>query len=270
MQDIYKLLLIIGVAVFVLYSFNSPMSNSGQLQTHPQTHHQQGECPYGVNNDVVAHNSDGSSSAHSGAAAHGAHPASQPAAHPSAHSGSGSGSPHGSQSAHAGSHPAAHSGAQGSHSAHPSAGASHPAAHAGAHSGTQGAHHPHASHPHAADGIHDSPATVKDHSTPESSFCSPNSQLNSQDLLPNADFLQWAKLHPTGTNELNNRNFLTAGHHIGINTVGQSLRNGNLQIRSEPPNPQVAVSPWLQTTIGPDINRKALEIGENCVKAYDV
>jgi hypothetical protein len=43
--------------------------------------------------------------------------------------------------------------------------------------------------------------------------------------------------------------------------VGQTLRNANLQIRSEPPNPQVAVSPWLNSTIEPDINRRPFEIG---------
>ena len=28
-----------------------------------------------------------------------------------------------------------------------------------------------------------------------------------------------------------------------------------------PPNPQVKVSPWLQSTIEPDTNRKPMEIG---------
>ena len=39
------------------------------------------------------------------------------------------------------------------------------------------------------------------------------------------------------------------------------MRNPNLQIRSEPANPQVKVSPWLQSTIEPDSNRRPLEIG---------
>jgi len=47
----------------------------------------------------------------------------------------------------------------------------------------------------------------------------------------------------------------------GVNTVGQSLQNANRQLRSEPPNPQVKVSPWLQSTIEPDTDRKSLEIG---------
>ena len=66
---------------------------------------------------------------------------------------------------------------------------------------------------------------------------------------------------PNGQGNLGDQNFLNAGHHVGINTVGQSLRNANLQLRSEPANPQLKVSPWLQTTIEPDINRRAMEIG---------
>ena len=60
---------------------------------------------------------------------------------------------------------------------------------------------------------------------------------------------------------LEDQNLLEAGYHVGVNTVGQSLRNANLQLRSEPANPQVKVSPWLQSTIDPDSNRKPLEIG---------
>ena len=48
---------------------------------------------------------------------------------------------------------------------------------------------------------------------------------------------------------------------MGINTVGQSLRNANLQIRSEPANPQVPVSIWLNSTIGPATNRRDFSIG---------
>lgn len=107
-------------------------------------------------------------------------------------------------------------------------------------------------------------------SNTDSVFCSPSPQMSSEDLLPKSDFMEWAKLHPSGSDELQNRNFLTAGHHIGINTQGQSLRNANYGIRSEPPNPQVPVSPWIQSTIGPDLNRRPLEVGENVITHYDI
>ena len=91
--------------------------------------------------------------------------------------------------------------------------------------------------------------------------CFPRDKLTPEDLLPGDSNSQWAKVNPSGQGELKDQNFLDAGYHVGVNTVGQTLRNANLQIRSEPPNPQVKVSPWLQTTIEPDTNRQPTEIG---------
>ena len=91
--------------------------------------------------------------------------------------------------------------------------------------------------------------------------CFPKDKLSPKDLLPGDANSQWAQVNPTGQGELSDQNFLDAGYHVGVNTVGQTLRNANLQIRSEPPNPQVKVSPWLQTTIEPDTNRQPIEIG---------
>lgn len=93
----------------------------------------------------------------------------------------------------------------------------------------------------------------------ESNF--PKEQLNADDLLPKDNSSLWAQVNPAGEGSLKDRNFLQSGYHIGINTVGQTLRNANQQLRSEPPNPQVKVSPWLQTTIEPDLGRKPMEIG---------
>ncbi len=93
------------------------------------------------------------------------------------------------------------------------------------------------------------------------SECYPKNVLSSADLLPADANSLYAQVNPSGQGSLADQNFLTAGFHIGINTVGQTLRNANRQLRSEPLNPQVKVSPWMQTTIEPDINRKPLEIG---------
>ena len=91
--------------------------------------------------------------------------------------------------------------------------------------------------------------------------CFPKDQLTPQELLPQDNANTWAKSNPEGSGSLKDRNFLQSAHHIGVNTVGQTLRNANLQLRSEPPNPQVKVSPWSQSTIEPDMNRKPMEIG---------
>lgn len=55
------------------------------------------------------------------------------------------------------------------------------------------------------------------------------------------------------------QNFLTATQARGIDTQGSSLRNANLQLRSEPPNPRRSVGPWMSSTIDPDLMRRPLE-----------
>jgi|TARA_B100000902_G_C27296343_1_gene910166 hypothetical protein len=47
-------------------------------------------------------------------------------------------------------------------------------------------------------------------------------------------------------------------NRFAINISGQSLRNANMQLRSEPPNPIKKVGPWMQSTIEPDLYRKQL------------
>lgn len=94
------------------------------------------------------------------------------------------------------------------------------------------------------------------------SACNKQNIQNPTDLLPNDTNSQWAQLNPAGQGDLANINLLKAGYHIGIDTIGQSLRNANLQIRSEPPNPQLNVGPWNQSTITSDFMRPTLEIGQ--------
>ena len=91
--------------------------------------------------------------------------------------------------------------------------------------------------------------------------CSTSNQ-NPADLLPKDTNSQWAQLNPAGKGDLANINLLKAGYHIGIDTIGQTLRNPNLQIRSEPPNPQVNVGPWNLSTIEADFMRPPLELGQ--------
>lgn len=89
----------------------------------------------------------------------------------------------------------------------------------------------------------------------------PGSVTTAADLLPaNGDNMH-AQVNPNGQGDILGSSLLTAGYHTGINTVGTSLRNANRQLRSEPANPQVKVSPWNQTTIDPDMNKRNFEIG---------
>lgn len=90
--------------------------------------------------------------------------------------------------------------------------------------------------------------------------CYPRDQLTPAELLPRDANSVWAQQNPMGTGSLKGKNFLSAGALIGINTVGQSLRNANYQLRSEPANPQVPVSVFYNSTIEPDVNRRDMEI----------
>jgi hypothetical protein len=82
---------------------------------------------------------------------------------------------------------------------------------------------------------------------------------NPEDLLPKDNNSEWSKLNPSVNGDFSRLNLLKAGSHCGIDTVGCSLRNANLQIRSEPANPQMNVSPWMNTTITPDLTRRPLD-----------
>jgi hypothetical protein len=99
------------------------------------------------------------------------------------------------------------------------------------------------------------------------STCYPQPELKAEDLLPKEDSAAIKEFNiakPAGEGILSGVNMLDAGFHVGVNSVGQSLRNANRQLRSEPPNPQVNVSPWLMSSIGPDLMRRPLEDGEGC------
>jgi len=94
--------------------------------------------------------------------------------------------------------------------------------------------------------------------------CFPRDRLTADDLLPkDAADSKWAQINPSGSGNISDQNYLTAGYHVGVNTVGQSLRNANLQLRSEIPNPQNAVGPWMISTIEPDLRQNTLEIGSS-------
>ena len=98
------------------------------------------------------------------------------------------------------------------------------------------------------------------------SNCYPQNTLTPQDLLPEGeegeikDFNEG--LAEEGEGILKGVNFLDAGFHVGVNTVGQSLRNANLNLRAEPPNPRSQVSPWMNSTIDIDLARKPLADGD--------
>jgi hypothetical protein len=84
---------------------------------------------------------------------------------------------------------------------------------------------------------------------------------NPSDLLPRDTNNQWGSLNPSGSGDLQGQNLLSATFLTGIDTIGNTMKNANLQLRSEPPNPQLNVGPWNQSTFAPDLMRTPLELG---------
>jgi hypothetical protein len=86
---------------------------------------------------------------------------------------------------------------------------------------------------------------------------------NPSDLLPKDQNSQWAALNPSTMNkgDILMPDLLQAGYHIGLDTIGQTLRNPNLQLRSDPVISKMDIGPWNQSTIEPDLGRVPLELG---------
>ena len=87
---------------------------------------------------------------------------------------------------------------------------------------------------------------------------------NPGDLLPVDQNGEWSALNPNSMNkgDVLMPDLLQAGYHIGLDTIGQTLRNPNLQLRSDPLIQKVDIGPWNQSTIEPDVGRVPLEIGQ--------
>ena len=96
----------------------------------------------------------------------------------------------------------------------------------------------------------------------EAPACYPRDRLTAEDLLPkDAANSKWAQMNPAGQGDVQGVNFLSAAWQAGVDTQGSSLRNSSWDLRSEPPNPQIVVSPWQNSTIEPNLLRRPLEIG---------
>jgi hypothetical protein len=96
-----------------------------------------------------------------------------------------------------------------------------------------------------------------------SNDCFPKDRLTAEDLLPkDAANNKWSQVAPAGQGDLSDQNFLTAGFHVGVDTVQSSLRNANLQLRSEPPIPKSLGWGIHMSTIDPDLLRKPLDTNE--------
>ena len=65
---------------------------------------------------------------------------------------------------------------------------------------------------------------------------------------------------------IEDKHLLAPQDTVGVDTVGSSLRNANQQVRSDPIIKQANISPWLKSTIDPNLWQRPLNV-EDC-KVY--
>ena len=78
-------------------------------------------------------------------------------------------------------------------------------------------------------------------------------------MMPQETENNWFDIEPLqNTKKIKGTQFIHPKVHMGVDTVGGSLKNPSLDIRGDIPNPIMNVSPWNNSTIQPDTNLKGL------------
>ena len=81
--------------------------------------------------------------------------------------------------------------------------------------------------------------------------------FKSENYLPKETNQDWFEVMPEPIS-VKNRHLINVSRPVGVNTIGNSLRNPSYDLRGTPPCPKFVVSPWSQSTIEPDYNIKGL------------
>ena len=68
-------------------------------------------------------------------------------------------------------------------------------------------------------------------------------------------------MNPVNSGKVDLPDMLQAGSLIGVDTIGQTLKNPNLQLRSDPVIKKEQVGPWNFSSFEPDLGRVPLELG---------
>jgi hypothetical protein len=104
---------------------------------------------------------------------------------------------------------------------------------------------------------------VQQPSTVNTNSYSSQPVANPSDLLPKDKNSEWASLNPLGINAdgIQTPDLLQSGYHIGIDTIGQTLKNPSYDLRSDPIIEKKHISPWNMSTIEPNLARVPLEVG---------
>lgn len=85
----------------------------------------------------------------------------------------------------------------------------------------------------------------------------PDQLFKVDELLPQEVNNNWFEVMPEPI-KVKNRHLINVTRPVGVNTIGTSLKNPSYDIRGTPPCPKFVASPWLQSSIEPDVNNKGL------------
>ena len=102
---------------------------------------------------------------------------------------------------------------------------------------------------------HDPKLEVPDSGSRPNNLVASQPVSNPSDLLPKDSNSQWASLNPITQGNVAIPDLLQSGYHIGLDSIGQSLKNANYQDRADPIIERQATGLWNQSTIEPDLAR---------------
>jgi len=85
---------------------------------------------------------------------------------------------------------------------------------------------------------------------------SDDEKFNASALLPKEEKQDW--FEDVTPQKIKNRHLINIYRPIGVNTVITSRKNGSLDIRGNPVNPKTFVSPFLNSSIEPDVNARGI------------
>lgn len=78
-------------------------------------------------------------------------------------------------------------------------------------------------------------------------------------MLPKEKEEGWFDVEPLmSTKKIKGTHLIHPKVHMGVNTVGNTLKNGTHDIRGDIPNPRINVSPWNNSSIEPDTNIRGI------------
>jgi hypothetical protein len=87
--------------------------------------------------------------------------------------------------------------------------------------------------------------------------CEPEQLFDVDKYLPQEVNDDWFEVQPEPVS-VKNRHLINVTKPIGINTIGTSLKNSSWDIRGVPSCPKYVVSPFLNSSIEPNVNLKPL------------